>query len=50
METRTLKPVSLVALAMAFALGLSACNTMEGVGEDIEEGGDAIKDEAREHK
>lgn len=50
METRTVKPVGLLALAMAFALSLSACNTMEGVGEDIEQGGDAIKDEARENK
>ena len=29
---------------------LSGCNTMEGAGKDIEQGGKAIKDEARENK
>ncbi len=29
---------------------LSGCNTMEGAGKDIERGGKAIKDEAREQK
>jgi len=29
---------------------LSACNTVEGAGKDIERGGSKIKDEAREHK
>ena len=39
-------------LAGAFCvLGtLAACNTVEGAGKDIESGGRAIKDEAREHK
>jgi entericidin B len=36
-------------LASTFGM-LSACNTMEGVGKDIEQGGAAIKDEARENK
>ncbi len=30
--------------------GLTACNTIEGAGKDIEKTGDAIKDEANEHK
>lgn len=50
MDIRIPKPVCLLALAATFALGLSACNTMEGVGQDIERGGEAIEDEARERK
>lgn len=30
--------------------GLSACNTMEGVGEDVESAGDAIEDSAERNK
>lgn len=37
-------------LALTFAGSLSGCNTIEGAGQDIEQAGDAIKDEAREHK
>lgn len=29
---------------------LTSCNTVEGAGKDIEQGGKAIKDEASEHK
>ncbi len=29
---------------------LSACNTVEGAGKDIQQGGKAIKDEANENK
>ncbi len=28
---------------------LAGCNTIEGAGQDIKQGGQAIKDEAREH-
>jgi entericidin B len=31
-------------------LTLSACNTVEGVGKDVEAAGDAIKDTARDAK
>jgi predicted small secreted protein len=41
-------------LATTFALPsialLSACNTVEGAGKDIQSGGAKIKEEAREHK
>jgi entericidin B len=41
-------------LATTFVAGtvvmLAGCNTMEGAGKDIQEGGKAIKDEANEHK
>ena len=41
----------LVAIFLATAFGaLSGCNTVEGAGRDIEQGGKAIKDEAREQK
>ncbi|HEY0841865.1 entericidin A/B family lipoprotein [Methylotenera sp.] len=33
----------------AIASALTACNTVEGAGKDIEKGGKAIKDEASEH-
>ena len=32
------------------AAALTGCNTVEGAGKDIEQGGKAIKDEASEHK
>ena len=31
-------------------LGLSACNTVEGVGEDVEAAGDAMEDSAERNK
>ena len=41
-------------LAATFLAGvfgsLAGCNTVEGAGKDIEKGGAAIKNEAREHK
>ena len=41
-------------LAVLFTAGLfgsiAGCNTVEGAGKDIQAGGAAIKDEARENK
>jgi entericidin B len=41
-------------LAAVFLAGLfgsiTGCNTVEGAGKDIQQGGKAIKDEANEHK
>jgi predicted small secreted protein len=34
--------------ALGLMLGLAACNTVEGFGEDVEAAGDAIEDEASE--
>ncbi|MBT8098401.1 MAG: hypothetical protein KJO82_01555 [Gammaproteobacteria bacterium] len=42
------KPLS-TALIAAFLLGLAGCNTTEGIGEDIEEIGEEIQDEADDH-
>ena len=33
---------------LAFAGSLAACNTMEGAGEDIEAGGEAVSEGARD--
>jgi predicted small secreted protein len=38
-----------VLLALA-ALSLTACNTMQGVGEDIEQGGEKLQDSAKKAK
>lgn len=41
----------LATLYLAGALGtLTGCNTVEGMGKDIEQGGKALKDEAKEQK
>jgi entericidin B len=53
-EMHMFKKLSASLLAALFAAGvfasLAGCNTMEGAGKDIQQGGQAIKDEAREHK
>lgn len=36
--------------AMAFALLITGCNTMEGAGRDIERGGEKLQDTARDVK
>jgi predicted small secreted protein len=49
-----IKRIFVTLLASLFLAGtvvsLSGCNTMEGAGKDIEQGGKAIKDEAKENK
>ncbi len=49
-----IKKLYAVLFATLFLFGLlaplSGCNTMEGAGKDIEIGGKAIKDEAKEQK
>lgn len=41
----------LATLFLASAVGaMTGCNTMEGAGQDIQKGGKAISDEAKEHK
>jgi len=36
-----------VALALAAVLGVSACNTMRGIGQDVQKAGSAIEDAAK---
>ena len=42
MKTRTASFLKLV-MIVAIAVGLTACNTLRGVGKDIEAGGEAIQ-------
>lgn len=41
---------SWLALLAASAFALSACNTMEGAGKDIEEAGEEIQEESQDHQ
>ncbi len=49
-----MKKISTGSLAALFFAGLfvvlPGCNTVEGAGKDIQAGGSAIKEEAKEHK
>ena len=44
-----MKMISALLLALS-ALSLSACNTVEGMGKDIQSGGQAIERTAEENK
>jgi len=37
-------------IGASFLFGLSACNTVEGVGKDVKAGGAKVEQEAAEHK
>jgi len=37
-------------IGAAFLFGLSGCNTVEGVGQDVKAAGAKVEGEAREHK
>ncbi len=45
----TLKRMSLLLVLVGPFAFLSGCNTMEGLGEDTQEAGGAIEEEAEEH-
>ena len=40
----------LFAVAVLSSIALTACNTMQGAGRDVERGGQKIQEEAAEHK
>jgi len=44
-----MKIISLI-LAFGLAVVITGCNTMEGVGKDMEAAGDAIEDSAQDSK
>ncbi len=46
---RTMRILTAI-LTTAGLLVLAGCNTIEGVGEDLEEAGDEISEESREHQ
>lgn len=39
-----------VLLMLCFTLGLTACNTMEGIGKDVGAAGDALENSAKDNK
>ena len=43
------KIISMLSLLM-FAVGLAGCNTMQGVGKDVERGGEKVQSEAQKAK
>jgi len=45
-----MKKITCLLLGLTFALSLTACNTVEGVGKDVEAAGGAIEGEAAENK
>lgn len=40
----------LIAVILGTSFLLAACNTMEGVGRDLEKGGQKVEQKAEEHK
>jgi entericidin B len=40
----------IAALLVLATLGLAACNTMQGLGEDVERGGEKLQDSAKKAK
>jgi predicted small secreted protein len=46
---RVIKYLALSAFVAAIAVVTSSCNTTEGFGKDVEEGGRALKESAQDH-
>jgi predicted small secreted protein len=46
----TKKFILLLAALAVGSLSLSACNTMQGAGRDVEKAGQKVSEEAQEHK
>lgn len=44
------KQITIWLASLLTLLGVTACNTMQGMGQDIEAGGDAIENSAEKHK
>lgn len=43
-----LSRIAYIAVLFSIMLGASACNTIEGAGEDVESAGESIQEEAAE--
>ena len=50
MIKRILSPLLAAVFLASLFVTLAGCNTVEGAGKDIEQGGRAIKNEAREQR
>ena len=48
--TRAMKRFIALVLAASFAVLATGCNTMQGLGRDVEKGGEKVQKEAVEHK
>jgi len=42
-----MKKLLLIVLSLAAVVGLSACNTVRGIGQDVQKAGTAIEDAAK---
>ncbi|MCB1787946.1 MAG: entericidin A/B family lipoprotein [Chromatiaceae bacterium] len=45
-----LRAIALLVLVSVGSIGLGGCNTVAGIGEDVEAAGDAIEDKAEKEK
>ena len=45
-----MKKLITVLMMIGFVIGLSACNTMAGVGEDIQSAGQKLEDAAKKNR
>jgi predicted small secreted protein len=42
-----MRNIDIILVSLALALALSACNTVQGVGKDLKQGGEAIERAAK---
>ena len=47
---KAIAAILMVTMVTAMTFVVTGCNTVEGVGRDIERGGEKLQGEAREHK
>lgn len=50
MKTPKLSSLTLIAAALSASFVLQACNTVDGLGEDVSAGADAVSESATENK
>jgi predicted small secreted protein len=50
MNNKMIRTLSYALLSAVLAGSLTACNTMEGAGKDIEEAGEEIQEESQDHQ
>lgn len=50
MKTKFTSSLTTLLFALLLPLGLTACNTIKGMGQDISAGGEAIEETAKETK
>ncbi|WP_298330634.1 entericidin A/B family lipoprotein [Asticcacaulis sp.] len=50
MTNKIVKMIVIAGVALAAVPALSACNTIEGAGKDVQAGGEAVSDAAKDAK